>query len=129
MPSAAITVGISVLRADLEEQAEDVGRVDCNVECSVGFVFVPSHLPNVAGIELLVVARTILFRRSGSWQCTRELWSYHLGTRHISNSSSVRQRSVNPSSIAGEYFLYLTSKRLACGLIHCRNAWFASTKL
>src|SRR6266478_5689907 len=62
-------------------------------------------------------------------QCTRELWSYHLGTRHISNSSSVRQRSVNPSSIAGEYFLYLTSKRLACGLIHCRNAWFASTKL
>src|SRR5882672_3392522 len=55
------------------------------------------------------------------WQCTRELWSYHLGTRHISNSSSVRQRSVNPSSIAGEYFLYLTSKRLACGLIHCRN--------
>src|SRR6266446_1105631 len=66
---------------------------------------------------------------TGPRQCTRELWSYHLGTRHISNSSSVRQRSVNPSSIAGEYFLYLTSKRLACGLIHCRNAWFASTKL
>jgi FAD/FMN-containing dehydrogenase len=73
------------------------------------------------------VAQFIAVCSSG--QCTRELWSYHLGTRHISNSSSVRQRSVNPSSIAGEYFLYLTSKRLACGLIHCRNAWFASTKL
>src|SRR5882672_5469743 len=78
----------------------------------------------------VVVSHTpdfLVLRQDG--QCTRELWSYHLGTRHISNSSSVRQRSVNPSSIAGEYFLYLTSKRLACGLIHCRNAWFASTKL
>jgi hypothetical protein len=47
--------------------------------------------------------------------CTTELWTRHFGTRHISNSSSVRQRSVKPSSIAGEYFLYFTSKRLAFG--------------
>lgn len=28
-----------------------------------------------------------------------------------------------------EYFLYFTSKRVACGLIHCRKAPFSSTKL
>src|SRR5262249_29581462 len=53
-----------------------------------------------------------------SWEhghCTTELWTRHFGTRHISNSSSVRQQSVKPSSIAGEYFLYFTSKRLAFG--------------
>src|SRR6267378_1663755 len=93
------------------------------------FSYREGHEARRVGLETMPLDQHIKGGHGERRQCTRELWSYHLGTRHISNSSSVRQRSVNPSSIAGEYFLYLTSKRLACGLIHCRNAWFASTKL
>src|ERR671910_859355 len=43
-------------------------------------------------------------------QCTTVPGTFFWGTRHMSSSSSLKQWSAKPSSIAGEFFLYFTSK-------------------